>query len=228
MVALHRPYVHVNVAMTADGKIDSVERAGASISSEADRLRVDELRAKADAILVGGRTLLREDPKLTVRSAERVAERVQRGLPAHPTKVGVVTVAAVGLDSQFIQAGPARVVIFTTDRSSNEQLGGLRARNVELYVHPGPRVDLLLMMDQLRGLGIERLLVEGGGSMIFALLEGGLVDEITTYVAPLIFGGATAPTPADGGGLAAAAAIHLSLREAQRLGDGVVLRYGLK
>src|SRR6187431_3367772 len=73
---MNRPFVFINVAMTADGKIDTVERKGAAISSPRDKERVDQLRANAAAIMVGGRTLLDEDPKLTVKSEALRAERV--------------------------------------------------------------------------------------------------------------------------------------------------------
>jgi 2,5-diamino-6-(ribosylamino)-4(3H)-pyrimidinone 5'-phosphate reductase len=62
---MNRPFVFINVAMTADGKIDTLARKGAAISSQRDKERVDQLRAESDAIMVGGRTLLDEDPKLT-------------------------------------------------------------------------------------------------------------------------------------------------------------------
>ena len=59
---MNRPYVFINVAATADGKIDTFEHIGAAISSKRDKQRVDELRAGADAVIVGGRTLLDESP----------------------------------------------------------------------------------------------------------------------------------------------------------------------
>jgi riboflavin biosynthesis pyrimidine reductase len=84
---MDRPYVHINVAATADGKIDTFERRGAAISSAQDKERVDKLRAEADGIMVGGRTLRDEDPKLTVKSEALRNERLARGLPANPVKV---------------------------------------------------------------------------------------------------------------------------------------------
>ena len=72
---MNRPFVFINVAMTADGKIDTVQRKGAAISSQRDKERVDRLRAEADAVMVGGKTLLDEDPKLTVKSDALRAER---------------------------------------------------------------------------------------------------------------------------------------------------------
>src|SRR5919206_3667057 len=99
---MNRPFVFINVAMTADGKIDTFERKGAPISSPRDKERVDRLRASADAIMVGGRTLLDEDPKLTVKSEGLRAERMARGLPPNPLKVGIVTEAKIQADSQFL------------------------------------------------------------------------------------------------------------------------------
>ena len=75
---MERPFVFINVAMTADGKIDTVARKGAPISSERDKERVDQLRAESDAVMVGGRTLLDEDPKLTVKLETLRKDRVAR------------------------------------------------------------------------------------------------------------------------------------------------------
>ena len=65
---MERPFVFINVASTADGKIDTVARRGAAISSARDKERVDRLRADADAVMIGGHTLHGDDPKLTVKS----------------------------------------------------------------------------------------------------------------------------------------------------------------
>ena len=75
---MNRPYTFINVAMTADGKIDTAERKGAAISSRLDKERVDQLRAEADAVLVGGKTLLEELPKLTVKSEALREGRLRR------------------------------------------------------------------------------------------------------------------------------------------------------
>src|SRR5437870_13116135 len=113
--SMPRPYVIINVASTVDGKIDTVARRGAGISSEADRERVDRLRAEVDAVMVGSRTLLDEDPRLTVRSPELRAERVARGLPENPMKVSLVSKPRLlRADARFVTHGPARVVLFTT------------------------------------------------------------------------------------------------------------------
>lgn len=209
--------------MTADGKIDTIARKGAAISSQYDKNRVDKLRAEADAVLVGGRTLLDEDPKLTVKSNVLRAERIARGLTPNPIKVGVVSEASLKTHSKFLHEGDAHVVIFTTGRTSKEELASLRSQNVEVFVHDGERVDLSEMMHTLRTMGIKRLMVEGGATLNFELIKLGLVDEVSTFVAPMIFGGDNAPTMAAGSGLERSEAVPLKLVHVENWDDGGVL-----
>ena len=226
---MNRPFVFINVAMTVDGKIDTFARRGAAISSLRDRERVDRLRAEAEAIMVGGRTLLAEDPKLTVKSESLRAQRVAQGLTPNPMKVGIVTKVNLQKDSKFLQAGPARVVIFTTHQTSKEEVAFLRAQGVEVYIDNLARVDLKNALATLKELGIQRLMVEGGATLNFELLQLGLVDEVLAYVAPLIFGGASAPTMVAGSGLERSAAIPLKLIHVEKWDDGgVVVRYQLE
>ena len=220
---MNRPCVFINVAMTADGKIDTFARKGAAISSRRDKERVDSLRAESDAVMVGGRTLLDEDPKLTVKSEELRAERVARGLAPNPIKVGVVSEAKFETHSKFLYEGGARVVIFTTYRTSKDQLESLRSQGVEVFVHEGERVELKNMMQTLHELGIKRLMVEGGATLNFELFRLGLVDEVYAYVAPMIFGGENAPTMASGLGLERGEAVPLKLMDVEHWDDGGVL-----
>ena len=221
-----RPYVHINVAMTADGKIDTFERRGATISSQRDKERVDRLRAESDAVMVGGNTLRDENPKLTVKSADLRAEREARGLGPNPVKVGIASFVNLEPASDFLTAGPARIVIFTAQKTSKQQLEFLRGLGVEVFVHDTDRVDLSTALHTLKKLGVNRLMVEGGGTLNFELLRLGLVDEVTAYVAPMVFGGESAPTMAAGPGLVRSAAIPLKLVDTEIWDDGgVLLKY---
>ncbi|HTD79513.1 MAG TPA: dihydrofolate reductase family protein [Chloroflexota bacterium] len=221
---IRRPYVLINVAASVDGKIDSIERRGAAMSSERDRARVDALRASVDAVMVGGRTLLQEDPRLTVRSAELRAERAARGEPENPAKVGVVSRPDLRPDCRFLSVGPARILLFTC--GSDSDWGWLRDRHVQVHTSGDSRVDLAWALDKLADLGIRRLLVEGGGTLNFELLRLGLVDEVRVFIAPLVLGGASAPTLADGAGLVRDQAIKLRPAEVEQWEDGgLLLRY---
>lgn len=224
---MNRPYVFINVAMTADGKIDTFVRKGAAISSQRDKERVDRLRAEADAVMVGGRTLLDEDPKLIVKSEALRVERVARGLTPNPVKVGVVTKAELQPHAKFLYEGESQVVIFTTHQTSKSQLMLLRSddlkERVKVFVHESERVDLRVMLNTLHELGIHRLMVEGGATLNFELIRLGLVDEISAYVAPMIFGGEKAPTMVAGSGFERGAAVPLKLVYVEHWDDGGLL-----
>ncbi len=205
------PYVRINVAATADGKIDTSERRGAAISSARDKERMDGLRADADAVMIGGHTLHDEDPKLTVKSESLRAERIACGLSANPAKVGVSARLHLKPDSNFLNAGAAQIFLFTTAQTDEEQLSMLRSCGAQVFIHEGERVNLISMLETLKNIGINRLLVEGGATLNFELMRMDLVDELTIYVAPMIFGGEKAPTIAAGSGLARSDAIPLKL-----------------
>lgn len=228
-----RPHVLVNMAMTADGKVDTTARQGARISSAADVRRVEELRASADAIMVGGHTLTAEDPRLTVRSPDLVDRRKREGRDPQPARIGVVsalpdpgTGADLGEASRFLHGEPARVIVFTSAVTAPSVRGWLEAGGAEVVVLGETRVDLNEAMRHLARTGIGRLLVEGGGTLVEALLREELVDEISLYVAPLLLGGRDAPTPVEGPGFAIDDAVPLLLAESIMLADGgLLLRY---
>jgi 2,5-diamino-6-(ribosylamino)-4(3H)-pyrimidinone 5'-phosphate reductase len=225
---MDRPFVHINVAATADGKIDTFERRGAAISSSRDKDRVDRLRAEADAIMVGGRTLHDEDPKLTVKSDVLRAEREARGLSPNPAKVAIASKLKLKSESNFFKAGPARLILFTTAHTTDDQLELARSMSAEVHVLGSERVDLAAALRVLKENHIKRLMVEGGATLNFELLRLGLVDEITVYIAPMIFGGETSPALAGGTGLTRNAALPLKLIKSEQWEDGgVLLHYRL-
>jgi 2,5-diamino-6-(ribosylamino)-4(3H)-pyrimidinone 5'-phosphate reductase len=87
-------------------------------------------------------------------------------------------------------------------------------------------VDLAALMDRLGGMGIRRVMVEGGGQLIAGLLRAGLVDEIYTFIGNIIIGGGTAPTLADGEGFIREDEFpRLTLIETRRIEDGILLHW---
>src|SRR5712692_2719634 len=122
-----RPYVILNVAASVDGKIDTLERRGAAISSARDRERVDSLRASVDAVMVGGHTVVDEDPRLTVKSPQLRAARLARGLPGNPAKVAVASSRLrLNPSGRFVTAGPSRIILFTPAYASGLAGAALR------------------------------------------------------------------------------------------------------
>ncbi len=226
---MNRPHVFLNVAMTADGKIDTVERRGAAISLARDKQRVDELRAAADAVMVGGHTLHDEDPRLTVKSEALRVARQQRGLPPNPAKVGIASRLHLKRDCRFLTDGPSRIILFTTAQTGQEQLDMLHSLGAQVHVMDAERVDLARVLAMLKDDGIQTLMLEGGATLNFEMLRLGLVDEISMYVAPVIFGGESTPTLAGGPGLPRDGAIPLQLVASEAWEDGgVLLRYRVR
>jgi len=223
---MDRPLVFINVAATADGKIDTYARRGATISSDRDKERVDRLRADSDAIMIGGRTLHGDDPKLTVKSEALRLERRHRGLSENPIKVAVATRLNLHPRCNFLSAGPARIMLFTTTQTSPADLANLRAAGAEVHVLGDSRVNLPEALRLLKEQGVQRLMLEGGATLNFEMLSRGLVDELMIFVAPLIFGGEQAPTIAGGVGLAVEAGIGLKLLTCEQWeSDGILLHY---
>ena len=224
---MNRPYTLVNVAMSADGKLDSVARKGTTISSVSDKARVDRLRASMDAVLVGGRTLLDEDPSLTVKSKALREERQANGMEENPIKVGIVSQADLKLDGNFLTVGPARRLVYTTHRTLPDQIARLENAGAQLFILGEEQVDVSAVLESLFDLGIRKLMVEGGGTLIAEFFRLNLVDELTIYIAPFIFGGDSAPTLADGPGFLPEQAPLLRLEAADEFGEegGVFIHY---
>lgn len=230
---MKRPRVIINVAASADGKIDSYLRQGTSISSLSDKERVDRLRADVDAILVGGHTLLAEDPKLTIKSMDLRKKRLEQGLSENPAKIGVVSEISleegVEVIQNFMSTGPAKKFIFTTSKTSAGILEKLKSADVTVYVDNDNRVDLPKLFQILEQHGIHSVMVEGGGTLISELVRLELVDLISIYIAPKILGGATSPTFADGKGFPPDSAPSLQLLSCEKIDDlgGVLLKYAV-
>jgi 2,5-diamino-6-(ribosylamino)-4(3H)-pyrimidinone 5'-phosphate reductase len=221
------PYVLVNVAMTIDGKLDTIDRKGATISSRADKQRVDELRASVDAVAVGGRTLLSEDPSLTVKSQNLRSERTARGQDENPVKVAIVSRADLSLQGHFMSSGPAKRIIYTTRKTTPEQVFHLESAGAQVFVCNEESMDLRSVLHSLHNQGVNRLMVEGGGTLIANFFKAGLVDEMTVYIAPRIFAGVSAPTLADGEGFYLTQAVNLQLESVNRFDEegGILAHY---
>ncbi len=209
-----RPRVIVNAAMSLDGKIALVGGKRIKISDEEDFRRVHILRSQVDAILVGINTVLKDDPKLTVKEKFVPGAR-------NPTRIVLDSKFRIPPDARVLN-GDAPTIIATTVGAPKREVGAEVIRCGE------ERVDLKCLMDELGRRGIRSVMVEGGGTVIHSFLREGLVDEITVFVGSMIIGGG-APTLAEGeGAREEAEIIPLKFIEAKPLGYGVLLRYGVE
>ncbi|AKU07420.1 2,5-diamino-6-(ribosylamino)-4(3H)-pyrimidinone 5'-phosphate reductase [Haloferax gibbonsii] len=216
-------HVHVNAAASLDGKLSSRRREQVKISGDEDFARVDEIRAAADAVAVGVGTVLADDPHLTLDDPDLVAAREDRGDPPHPARVVADSRARTPTDARILDDA-ATTYVLVSEAAPDARREALESAGAELVVAGAERVSLPDAFDALESRGVERLMVEGGGELIFSLFEASLVDELTLYVGSMVIGGRDAPTLADGEGFVADFP-RLSLRDVERVDDGVLLTY---
>ncbi|MDD1707411.1 MAG: 2,5-diamino-6-(ribosylamino)-4(3H)-pyrimidinone 5'-phosphate reductase [Methanoregulaceae archaeon] len=223
-----RPYVHVNVAMSADGKISTRERRQVRISGPADFARVDRIKAESDAVMVGIGTILADDPSLTVKSPDLRAMRRARGYAEQPVRIVIDSRARTPPDASILQKGEGERIIACSEQADPGRKASLE-RHAAIIVAGADEVDLPLLLSRLSERGIQRILVEGGGTLIAGLFSQGLVDELTCFVGNIIIGGARAPTLSDGEGfIDEASFIRLSLYSLERMDEGVFLHWNVE
>jgi 2,5-diamino-6-(ribosylamino)-4(3H)-pyrimidinone 5'-phosphate reductase len=215
--------VVVNAATSVDGKLSTRERRQVRISGEADFDRVDRLRAAADAVLVGVGTALADDPHLGVKSEDRRVERLRNGRPANPARVVADSRARTPPDATLLN-DDAETFLLISAAAPEDRVAALREAGATVIEAGAERVDLTAALDALADEGVDRLLVEGGGELIYSLFAAGLVDEVSVFVGSLVIGGREAPTLADGEGFVDDFPA-LDLVAVDRLDDGVVLNY---
>jgi 2,5-diamino-6-(ribosylamino)-4(3H)-pyrimidinone 5'-phosphate reductase len=215
--------VVVNAATSVDGKLSTRERRQVRISGDADFDRVDRLRAAADAVLVGVGTVLADDPHLGIKSEARRIERLRNGRPANPARVVAASRGRTPTDATLLD-GDAETYVLVSEAAAGDRVEALDAAGATVIEAGTERTDLTAGLDVLDAEGVDRLLVEGGGELIFSLFADGLVDELSVYVGSVVLGGRDAPTLVDGDGFVESFP-PLDLRDIERLDDGVVLRY---
>jgi riboflavin-specific deaminase-like protein len=199
------PFVLINMAMTADGKIATANRAVHSFGSARDLRHLYELRATADAVMCGARTVEISRSLMDAGGASFRRLRLKHGLAEHPLRVIVSGSGSIDLNApifhqQFPPIFPP-IIVLTTARIS--QINRLKLQNlaVEVKVFGRTKINFPAALRWLRTKwNVRRLLCEGGGELNEAMFHADLVDEIHLTICPKIFGGRAAPTIAEGDG----------------------------
>ena len=192
------PFVTLKMAQTLDGKIATTTGQSRWISSPASRKFVHALRSEQDAVLVGKNTLLIDDPQLTSRISSSFSFDNSK-----PWRVVIDPRAEISTKAKLFHAPQPIFLVISAKALS-------RIRNKK-WPHPVTllpvperkgRLDFKMLLQKLGGLGIAKLLVEGGGETAWSFLSGGFVDRVFWIMAPKFFGGRNAKTSVEGEGSA--------------------------
>ena len=211
------PFVALKTAMTLDGKIATAAGQSQWITNEASRYETHRLRDIYDGILVGINTALSDNPSLTTRLKEYQGR--------NPVRIVVDSRARLPLTAKLVTDGAARTIVAVTEQAPAERVEALRSAGVEIIVAGSSNhVDMQSLMEQLGAMKISSVLVEGGGSVNFSLLQAGLVDRVYAFIAPKLVGGRDALTPVEGEGFQELdRAVELENIQLRQLGSDVLL-----
>lgn len=188
-----RPFVHLKLAISLDGKVATFGGDSRWITSEDARARAHDLRHRYDAIMVGGRTARTDDPLLTDRSGKKRRRPLVR--------VVIEQYLHMSLESQLAQTTDAApVIIFAHGDAEPETVSALQSRGVEIISQTDSALEFASVLEELGKRSIQSVLLEGGPSLAGLFLDAGLVNKVTFFIAPMIIGGQDAPSAIGGDG----------------------------
>jgi riboflavin-specific deaminase-like protein len=207
-------FVFSNLATSIDGKIASRDRGHFYLGTAADRKRMQALRKRADAILMGGATLRSFKGPLRVKGAK-----------ASPLNVVVSgTLRGISPAWSFFRASDTRRLVFTGPHAPVARRRAI-AKFADVFVLDPRKPTAPQIVKELERRGVKRLLVEGGGTVMWDFVKARLLDEIHVTLTPWVLGGRDAPTLVDGVGFPAGKALKFKLVRAKRLGEELYLTY---
>lgn len=187
-----RPLVTLKTATTLDGRIATVAGDSQWITGERARSFAHRLRAAHDAVAVGIGTVLADDPALTCR-LPGMAER-------SPMRVVFDSGLRMPTDCEIARsAREIRSIVFTVvgaDPARRRNLESTGIEVIEVEAAQEEQVSILAALEALAGLGVTRLLCEGGGRLAGSLLRNDVVDRVAWFRAPSIIGGDGLPSVA--------------------------------
>ena len=176
-----RPLVTVHYAQTLDGRLATRTGDSQWISGEPSLKLAHALRAAHAAIAVGAGTILADDPRLTTRLVEGPS----------PVRVVVDTTLRIPPSAKVVSDGAAPTIVATTEHAPADRRHAFEASGVEVVVLPSSadgRVDLAALLDELGSRDLASLLVEGGASLITAMLRAHRVRRLVVSIAPMVLG----------------------------------------
>lgn len=221
------PFVYLNVATTADGKLAPTNRHFIPFSSKRDQELLIELRTRCDAVMAGARTVDSVPVNLGPGGKKYRQMRIRNGLSEYNLRVVVSGSGSLNPRAEIFKRKFSPLIVLVTERAGKARIARLRKLGAIVQAFGDKALDFTAALRWLRKeWDVKRLLCEGGGGINGALFQENLVDEIYMTLCPTIFGGRDAPTMADGIGIESLKnATALKLKSSTRIGDEMYLVY---
>lgn len=218
-ITTKKPFCIFKTAMTLDGKIATPSGDSKWVSGKQSREYVHRLRNRVSAILVGVGTVIADDPMLTTR--------IEGEKASNPTRIILDTSGRIPLESNIVEtAGKVRTILATTELAHPSVLEVLNTKGIEIMVVPvkDGRVDISHVVSRLVDMGIDSILIEGGGAIGYSFLEERLIDKVLFFIAPKLVGGVESKSPLGGTGIQLMKdAVELNCVETLSIGEDILV-----
>ena len=218
---MNKPHLIISSAISLDGKItfrkDTSSTAFSALLSPIHYKILHKERQKVNAILVGSKTIITDNPKLNIRYGIKCTHP--------PIRISIDSKGLIPIDSKIFDAS-AETIIAISKKTPQQYVSKLRSIGVTTIVCGSRKVNLKVMMDKLANMGIHKLLVEGGGKLNAALLENRLVNEVKVLLMPIIIGGEKVPTFSHS--IFHTEHIKLKLVDVKEFGQFLYIKYKIK
>lgn len=187
-ITTNRPYVIMKISMTADGKTATYTGHSRWITNSESRDNSHLTRKRVAGIMVGINTVLVDDPMLNCRCDN----------PSNPLRIICDSDLRIPMDCNIVKTAGEIPTLIATVSNDKKKIENLVDKGIEVIVTSGEKVNLCELMDELGKRKIDSILVEGGATLHWSILNENLVNELQLYIAPKIIGGSSAK-PAVGG-----------------------------
>jgi len=206
------PEIILNCAASADGKIALANRHKLNLSNEEDFKRVHSLRSDCDAIIVGIGTVLEDNPSLTINTKYASGK--------DPIRIVLDTNCRTPEDAKVLD-GKSKTIIAIGNKSKEKKLP-----NAELLRCGNKEINLEKLIGKMGERGIQKIIVEGGETVLWSFLKNNLFDELNIFVSNVIIGGSNTPTIAGGEGfIDDSKLLELKLDNIEKIGNGFLVKY---
>ena len=212
-----KPKITLKLATSLDGKIATKNNESKWITGERSRKLTHLYRMQSDAVMIGSRTAIMDDPSLNVR---HITSKQQ------PAKIIIDTTLKTPLTSKIFQSANEFKTIICCGHNVDQSLVSIwinqGSKIIKCKTNIDGKIDLIDAMKHLGTIGINNIFCEGGASLATSLLKADLIDEFISMTSGLLIGANGRSVVGNFDNLSMSKLPILKLRESYKYGQDVV------